>query len=70
MINLRDLLQEMIEKKASDLHITAGVPPQLRIDGEIATTDQDVLKPEDTLQITYSVLNEEQQKRFETVCLG
>jgi len=65
MINLRDLLQEMIERKASDLHITAGVTPQLRVDGEIVATDHDVLTPEDTLQITYSVLNEEQQKRFE-----
>jgi twitching motility protein PilT len=65
MINLRDLLQEMIEKKASDLHITAGVPPQLRVDGVILSTNHEVLTPDDTLRITYSVLNEEQQKRFE-----
>ena len=39
MVNLRDLLQEMIDKGASDLHITAGVPPQLRVDGEIVSTD-------------------------------
>lgn len=65
MINLRDLLSEMIEKKASDLHITAGLPPQLRIDGEIRSTDHAPLTPEMTMQITYSVLNEEQQKRFE-----
>jgi twitching motility protein PilT len=65
MVNLRDLLVEMIEKKASDLHITAGLPPQLRIDGHIASTSHEKLTPEDTLQITYSVLNEEQQKRFE-----
>lgn len=65
MLNLRELLQEMIDKKASDLHITAGIPPQLRIDGMIIPTSHDVLSPEDTLRITYSVLNEEQQKRFE-----
>jgi twitching motility protein PilT len=65
MINLRELLQEMINRKASDLHITAGVPPQFRIDGEIVGTDYEVLTPEDTLKITYSILNEEQQKRFE-----
>lgn len=65
MINLRELLQEMIDKKASDLHITAGIPPQLRIDGNIAPTTHELLSPEDTLRITYSVLNEEQQKRFE-----
>lgn len=65
MVNLRDLLEEMIEKRASDLHITAGVPPQLRVDGMIVSTDHEVLSPEDTLRITYSILNEEQQKRFE-----
>jgi len=65
MVNLRDLLQEMIEKKASDLHITAGLPPQLRIDGEIASTEHDLLTPDVTQAVTYSVLNEEQQKRFE-----
>ncbi|MEJ2722372.1 MAG: PilT/PilU family type 4a pilus ATPase, partial [bacterium] len=65
MINLRDLLHEMIEKRASDLHISAGLAPQLRIDGNIIPTTHPRLAPEDTLQITYSVLNEEQQKRFE-----
>ncbi len=65
MVNLRDLLQEMIDNKASDLHVTAGVPPQLRIDGVITGTDHDPLTPEVTQAVTYSVLNEEQQKRFE-----
>jgi twitching motility protein PilT len=65
MVNLRDLLQEMIDNKASDLHITAGVPPQLRVDGIIVGTEHDPLTPEITQAITYSVLNEEQQKRFE-----
>jgi len=65
MINLRELLNEMIEKRASDLHITAGLPPQLRVDGQITGTDRPALTPENTLEITYSVLNEEQQKRFE-----
>jgi len=55
----------MIEKKASDLHITAGLPPQFRINGHIASSDHESLTPEITLQITYSILNEEQQKRFE-----
>jgi twitching motility protein PilT len=65
MVNLKELLHEMIEKRASDLHITAGLPPQLRIDGTITGTTHEKLSPEDTLQITYSVLNEQQQKRFE-----
>lgn len=64
-INLRDLLQEMIDKNASDLHITAGVPPMLRIDGMIKPTDHPVITPEVSKMIAYSILTEEQQKRFE-----
>jgi len=65
MVNLRDLLQEMIDKKASDLHITAGVPPMLRVDGVLLKTSHPVVTPEFSKQIAYSVLTEEQQKRFE-----
>ncbi|MBN1885796.1 MAG: type IV pilus twitching motility protein PilT [Candidatus Krumholzibacteriota bacterium] len=65
MLNLRDLLQEMIDKKASDLHLTAGVPPMLRVDGLLAKTTHPVMTPEVCKQIAYSVLTEEQQKRFE-----
>jgi len=66
-VNLRALLEEMIEKDASDLHIVAGERPKLRIDGDItnATTDE-VLTPKDTLSLAYSVLTESQKKRFET----
>ena len=66
-LNLRSLLQEMIDKNASDLHITAGERPKLRIDGDIVDSSVDhVLNPKDTLQLAYSVLTENQKKRFET----
>jgi twitching motility protein PilT len=66
-LNLRALLEEMIERGASDLHVTAGERPKLRVDGFItdSTTDY-VLTPKDTLQLTYSILTENQKKRFET----
>jgi len=65
-LNLRALLQEMIDKQASDLHITAGERPKLRIDGEITDSSVDhVMSPKDTLQLAYSVLTETQKKRFE-----
>jgi len=65
-LNLRSLLEEMIEKDASDLHLTAGDRPKLRIDGEIVDAASDViLNPKDTLQLAYSVLTEAQKKRFE-----
>jgi twitching motility protein PilT len=65
-VNLRTLLDEMIKRGASDLHITAGERPKLRIDGDItnASTEQ-VLTPKDTLHIAYSILTEAQKKRFE-----
>jgi len=65
-VNLRMLLEEMIERDASDLHITAGERPKLRIDGDITSSNVEyVLNPKDTLQIAYSVLTENQKKRFE-----
>ena len=65
--NLRELLEEMIDRDASDLHLTAGERPKLRIDGEITNSrSEHQLTPKETLQIAYSVLTENQKKRFET----
>ena len=65
-VNLRVLLEEMIERDASDLHITAGEKPKMRIDGEIQSSKLDfVMTPKDTMQLAYSVLTENQKKRFE-----
>ncbi len=65
-INLRTLLEEMIEREASDLHITVGECPKLRIDGDIVNSSSNtVLTAKDTLHLAYSVLTENQKKRFE-----
>jgi twitching motility protein PilT len=65
--NLRALLEEMIQKEASDLHITTGERPKLRVDGDITDSSvTEVLTPKDTLHLAYSVLTENQKKRFET----
>jgi twitching motility protein PilT len=56
----------MIERGASDLHITAGSRPMMRIDGDITHSRSEmVMQPKDTLQLAYSVLTENQKKRFE-----
>jgi len=66
-VNLRALLEEMIERDASDLHITAGERPKLRVDGDITNSKiEAILNPKDTLQLAYSILTEQQKKRFET----
>jgi len=65
-INLRSLLEEMVSRNASDLHIVAGERPKLRVDGDITNASvEHTLAPKDTLQLAYSVLTEEQKKRFE-----
>ncbi len=65
MLTLRDLLADMLQRRASDLHITAGVPPEYRIDGLLTPTEHEVLTPEATAQLAYSVLSDEQRKKFE-----
>jgi twitching motility protein PilT len=66
-LNLRSLLDEMVERGASDLHITSGQRAKLRIDGSLTNSVvEQVLSPKDTLQLTYSILTENQKKRFET----
>jgi twitching motility protein PilT len=65
-LSVRGLLEEMIERQASDLHLTAGDRPKLRVDGDLVNANVDhVLMPKDTLQLTYSILTESQKKRFE-----
>jgi twitching motility protein PilT len=66
VVTLRELLDEMVQRKASDVHVTAGVPPEFRIDGQMTPTAHEVLSPEMTAQLCYSVMSDEQRKRFET----
>nr|MEE4266966.1 type IV pilus twitching motility protein PilT [Candidatus Krumholzibacteria bacterium] len=65
MVGMRELLEEMVAKGASDLHITAGLSPQFRVDGQIVPTQLAVLNGDETRRLAYSILNEEQKKRFE-----
>jgi twitching motility protein PilT len=65
-ISLRALLDEMIKRGASDLHLTVGERPKLRVDGQLTDAAvETVLKPKDTMSLAYSVLTEQQKKRFE-----
>ncbi len=65
MFVLNDLLNLVIENGASDLHLTVGTPPVIRVDGELIQTDLDVLTPMDTRSLIYNMLTAEQQKEFE-----
>ncbi|OLS03919.1 type IV pilus twitching motility protein PilT [Tissierella creatinophila] len=57
-MNLIELLNLGIEKNASDIHITVGMPPILRINGELIALEKPVLMPDDTKKLVFEVLTE------------
>lgn len=66
MANLHQLLKAMVDRGASDLHITTGTPPQLRVDGELVPLPRlNPLSPVDTKQLCYSILTDAQKHKFE-----
>ena len=65
MANMHQFLKTMIEKGASDLHITTGAPPQLRIDGKLHPLKLPPLSAPETKQLCYSVLTDAQKHQFE-----
>ena len=63
---LEELLTEAAARGGSDLHLTVGVPPLVRVDGDLQRLDdRPVLTPEATAQLAYSRLNSAQRARFE-----
>jgi len=63
--NLHQLLKAMCEKGASDLHVTTGSPPQLRIDGKLVPLKTAPMTPVETKQLCYSILTDAQKHKFE-----
>lgn len=64
-IHLDDLLRMGVERKASDIHLTAGLPPMVRMDGEIVPLPYGILDPQQTQRLIYEVLTDEQLEKFE-----
>jgi twitching motility protein PilT len=60
-----DVLLEVMELNASDLHLTAGSPPMVRERGKLRALDYPMLTPQDTREIVYSILTDDQRKRLE-----
>ena len=65
MVSIEELLTEMVQRRGSDLHISAGAPPKIRIDGSLADTECEVLTPDATQALAYSFLSNEQIAVFE-----
>jgi twitching motility protein PilT len=61
-MHIDDLLRKMVERKASDLHLKAGSPPVLRIDGKLTEIDTDRLSPEGLEKLIFGILKESQKK--------
>jgi twitching motility protein PilT len=64
-IPIEELLQTLVDNGGSDLHISAGTPPKIRVDGELLDTEYAPLKPDDTKALVYSFLTGDQIARFE-----
>lgn len=65
MPSVADLLKTTVDQGASDLHIAAGTPPQIRLRGSLVPLNFPVLSPSDTQGLCYSVITDMQKKKFE-----
>lgn len=65
MSTLPEMLQKTIQAGASDLHLTTGVPAQIRVDGKLRAIDQQLLNAADTKRLAYSVMTDGQKHQFE-----
>jgi twitching motility protein PilT len=64
-LTLNEMLKEMVDRGASDLHITTNSPPQIRIDGVLSTLNAPAMTPTQTKQLIYSILTDKQKQRLE-----
>lgn len=65
MVSIEELMIEANNSKASDVHITAGVPPKMRVNGELADMDFPVLKAPDTENILSKIMDHRQNRTYE-----
>src|SRR5450755_1191580 len=63
---MQDLLRRMVEKKGSDLFITAGFPPAIKVDGEIRPQSDRTLTPEQSSGLVRAIMNDRQTKEFDS----
>jgi twitching motility protein PilU len=62
---MQDLLRRMVERKGSDLFITAGFPPAIKVDGEIKPQTNQPLTPEQAALLVRAIMNDRQTKEFD-----
>lgn len=64
-VQMLSLLQEMVQRGSTDLHISAGAPPMFRIDGVLVPSSYPPVTPEQAQALAYSVMRDEHKKKFE-----
>ena len=64
-LSVEEILSKAKEAGASDVHITVGIPPKMRVNGKLITMDGVKLLPSDTMEIAIHVMNEKQKQHFE-----
>ena len=64
---MEELLRLVVERGASDLHLSAGIPPYLRCDERLLPTDHGPLTGEEVRELAYSLLTPEKIQRFERI---
>jgi twitching motility protein PilU len=62
---MHELLRVMVSRRASDLFITVGFPPALKVDGKLTPVSNQTLTPQHTIELSRAIMNEKQQKEFE-----
>ena len=63
-VDISDLLKATVERRASDLHLRAGGPPYLRVDGDLFPFDVQAMTPQDVERLAFGLMSEDQAKRF------
>ena len=62
---INDLLKAMVERKASDLFLTAGFPPAIKLDGKLTPVASQPLTPQHTVELSHAIMNDKQVAEFE-----
>ena len=65
MVDFADLITTVLQRGASDLHLTVGSPPIIRVNGQLVRLDTAPLRPQDTRELVYGILTQDQRQRLE-----
>ena len=66
MVDLAELITNVIASGASDLHLSVGAPPVMRLNGELSASAYEPLTSQDTRELVYGLLTQDQRQRLET----